>query len=54
MFDDLQWEPYYPVVDYTELCTGLLIILVSAYVIFRVHQGSQSGFAYTLMVFAIL
>jgi hypothetical protein len=51
---DLEWRPLSPVVSYTELSTGLLIILVAAYVIIRVKQGSQSGFAYTLMVFAIL
>jgi hypothetical membrane protein len=54
MFDDIMWNPYYPVLNYTQLCIGLLIILVAAYVIYRVYQGSQSGFVYILMVFAIL
>jgi hypothetical protein len=54
MFNDVQWYPYWPVLDYTLFCTGSLLILVASYVIFRVYKGSQSGFVYTLMVFTIL
>jgi hypothetical protein len=48
------WDPYFPVLGNTQLCTGPLAILVAAYVIYRAKQGSQSGFVYALMVFTIL
>jgi hypothetical protein len=54
MFDDLIWHVTYPLLDYTYICSGSLMILVAAYVICRVYQGSQSGFVYILMVLAIL
>jgi hypothetical protein len=48
------WRPDSPVLVYIQLCVGLLLILVGAYVIYRVHRGSQSRFVYTLMLFTIL
>ncbi len=43
-----------PVLTYTELAVGLIVMIASAYVIYKIYQGSKSVFAYTLMGFALL
>jgi hypothetical protein len=43
-----------PVLTYTELAVGLIVMIASSYVIYKIYQGSKSTFAYALMGFALL
>ncbi len=44
----------YPVVSYTCLASGLIMMSTSAFVIYKVYKGSKSRFAYTFMAFSFL
>jgi hypothetical protein len=43
-----------PALTYSELAAGLTMILSAIYLIYRIHHGSKSTFAYTLISFTFL
>lgn len=43
-----------PVLTYTELAVGLIVMIASSYVLYKIYKGSKSSFAYALMGFALL
>jgi hypothetical protein len=44
----------YPITNYTELASGVILMSASAYVIYKVYKGSKSQFSYVLMSFTFL
>ncbi len=44
----------FPVISYTYLASGVLMMSASAYVIYKVYKGSKSQFAYVLMAFTFV
>jgi hypothetical protein len=43
-----------PGLSYTFLVVGVILLPVGSYCVYKIYQGSKSGFAYTLMAFTLL
>ncbi len=43
-----------PDLSYTYLVVGVVLLPASSYCIYKIYQGSKSGFAYILMAFTML
>jgi hypothetical protein len=45
---------YFPGYTYSELASGLIMMLAAPYVIYKAYLGSKSVFAYVLMAFTLI
>jgi hypothetical protein len=42
---------YFPLMTYTELASGIIMIIAAPYVLYKIYKGSKSAFANVLMIF---
>jgi hypothetical protein len=45
---------FLPVMNYTYLTSGVIMMSTSTYVVYRIYLGSKSTFAFVLMAFTLL
>jgi len=48
------YHPFFPIIDFTMLISGVLMIIPACFALKKVREGSKNMFAYVLLSFTIL